>query len=63
MAAFYKYNNEIKKAQRKSWISFTASIENVNEASEIPSKYSKYTGSLKRMDGTWTDSGLKNINP
>ncbi|XP_058978632.1 uncharacterized protein LOC109613882 [Musca domestica] len=63
--AFNKYNSEIKKAKRRSWVCFTESIDDVNAASRfrrVLSKDPKSIGSIKRTDGSWTDSGLETLN-
>ncbi|XP_073831537.1 uncharacterized protein [Musca autumnalis] len=63
--AFNKYNSEIKKAKRKSWVCFSEPIEtekDITRFRRMLSKDPKSIGSIKREDGTWTNSGLETLD-
>ncbi|XP_073811771.1 uncharacterized protein [Musca autumnalis] len=63
--SFNKYNSEIKEAKRKSWICFSETIEGVKDVSrfrKVLSKDPKTIGSIKRDDGTWTNSALEALD-
>ncbi|XP_073821437.1 uncharacterized protein [Musca autumnalis] len=63
--AFNKYNSEIKKAKRKSWVCFSESIEtekDITRFRRMLSKDPKSIASIKREDGTWTNSDLETLD-
>ena len=61
---FNRYKKDLRKAKRASWVTYSESIDSVNELSrfrKMLSKDPRVPGSIQNQNGTWTESSSETL--